>query len=436
MNTYYKEPEKKTERRFDIFSLGVGAAVFYFVLFLFVPFLQWVGIDTGTLYVSSLSREAVAVIVAGLVGLLGGCVLLPRSLVLRIPNVLKGEWDYRRAAWVVAGLVMLGAVGKIARLAGGGYFHTERSATFLLSPFTSLIGYLDWVWLIAFGVVLLVYYSLAREDALHARRWGMVAGSLFAIGTIFAVFSCGREEIFLIVLSYLIIRWYMKGMVWWKTCLAVFLLVAVVFPWGNACRSSLVRENLLAGRERDASVVPLAQSGARLMVGSFFSRINHSFTIAHVVASDLSDFKSRFVADFLASFASPRFLWMDKPASINGRGNEFGHRAGILSPDDSLTAVGPTLPGEFFINFGFAGVLIGMAFFGLLLKFLYVYLVGRETFSPSGILVYSVAWLSLLRGLEHWAVPLLAGFVKISLLLLVIHFVLRKRLSPTIPVSL
>lgn len=436
MNDYSTEHRGNARSSFDPFSLGFAGAAFYFIFFLLVPLLQAVGIDVGTPYAVSVPREAATVIGAGLIGLFGGYMLFPRSLVRRVPNILSGAWDYRRVAWMVGALTVLGIAAKAVRLAGGGYFHTWKSASFLSSPFTSLIGHLDWAGPIAFGIALLMYYSFAKSDTAGIPRWGATVAGLFTMEILFAVFSCSREAIFVVPVLYLLIRWYAKGIAWWKALFAVFFLVAIVFPWGNACRSSLVRENLLAGQEGDVSVVSLAQSSARLTVGSFFSRINHSFTIVYVVAADLSDFKSRFVVDFLTSFAPPRFLWTDKPVSINGRGNEFGHRAGILSPDDSLTAVGPTLPGEFFINFGFAGVLIGMALFGLLLKFLYVYLVGRNVRTPSAILVYGVAWLTLLRGLEHWAVPLLAGFIKILILLLVIHFIIRKRSAAVAPVSL
>lgn len=422
-------------RRLNIFSLGVAGAVFYFTFFLLTPLLQWFGVNMGISDAEPLSREAGTVIGAGFAGLLAGYFILPGSSVRRIPNVFVGAWNYRRVAWVIAGLVMLGVAGKIARLAGGGYFHTERSATFLLSPFTSLIGYLDWVWLIAFGVALLVYYSLAREDAPHARRWGMVAGSLFAIGAIFAVFSCGREEIFLIALSYLIIRWYTKGMAWWKVYLAVFLLVAIVFPWGNICRNPAIGKYYLEPNS-DTNVATLASGGIRLTTESFFSRINHSFTISRVTATNQPDFKSNFLIDIFTSLGPPRFLWESKPPSINARGNEFAHRLGVLAPDDMLTSVGPTLPGDFFINFGVAGVFVGMTLFGLLLKFLYAYLIVPGAQASSAILVYSMVWLILLRGLEVWAVPLVAGFIKILLLLLVLHLLIRKRPIAVAPVSL
>ena len=413
--------------RVDIFSLGVGVAAFYFVFFLLVPLLQALGVDVGVPNTTPLSREAAAVIGAGLAGLLGGYLLLPRSLVRRVPDVFAEAWDYRRAAWVVGILATLGIVGKIVRIAGGGYFHIGRSTSFLSSPFVSLIGYLDWVWLIAFGIALLVYYALAHDGALHARRWGVVSGALFAIGAVFAVFSCGREGVFLIVILYLLIRWYAKRIAWWKVILSIALAVAIIFPLGNVCRSEAGRDHFFSEVTRGETITAPVSAAVRVASDSFFSRINHSFTITHVVAFDLEDFMSSFLQDIFVNLGPPRFLWADKPVSINARGNEFGHRIGVLAPDDPLTAVGPTLPGELFINFGVAGVLIGMFLFGLLLKFLYVYLIARGVLTLSGILVHGVAWLTLLRGLEVWAVPLIAGFVKLFIFLLVIHFIVRKR---------
>lgn len=427
MSTYFAKEKENTKPRFDIFSLGVGAVAFYFVFFLFVPLLQAMGVDVGAAYVASLSREAWTVIGAGFVGLLGGYLALPRAWVRRVPDIFAGVWDYRRAAWVVGILAVLGGLGKIARVLGGGYFHTERSAAFLSSPFASVVGYLDWAWLIAFGVALLAHYSLLRGDGLSAKPWGVLAGTLFGAEAVFSVFSCGREEMFLILLSYLIIRWYAKGLAWWKVILMLLIAVAIIFPFGNICRNPVMGERFLSEIQHDNSPVSFGKNGIQLAAGSFISRINHSVTVSHVVDADLSDFKSKFFRDVFVNLGPPRFLWPNKPVSINARGNEFGHRIGVLAPDDQQTSVGPTLPGDLFINFGLIGILAGMALFGSVLKFLSVYLLRGGVPSLSGVLIYTVAWLQLLRGIEGWTVPLIAGFLKIFILLFVIHFVITRR---------
>ena len=60
----------------------------------------------------------------------------------------------------------------------------------------------------------------------------------------------------------------------------------------------------------------------------------------------------------------PRFLWPGKPD--NSLGNEIGHTYGAIeNVADEVTNVAPTLVGEFFANFGWIGVAIGMFLLGL-----------------------------------------------------------------------
>jgi hypothetical protein len=60
----------------------------------------------------------------------------------------------------------------------------------------------------------------------------------------------------------------------------------------------------------------------------------------------------------------PRFLYPDKPTE--NWGNDFGHRYGWLSPDDDDTSVNMPQMIELYINFGFLGIVIGMAIIGAL----------------------------------------------------------------------
>ena len=66
----------------------------------------------------------------------------------------------------------------------------------------------------------------------------------------------------------------------------------------------------------------------------------------------------------LTSFI-PRVLWPDKPEERLGQ--EFGHRYGILGPTDKITSENVPWVTEFFVNFGIAGVLLGMSLMGLVL---------------------------------------------------------------------
>ncbi|MEE9167522.1 MAG: hypothetical protein V3U24_08720 [Candidatus Neomarinimicrobiota bacterium] len=65
----------------------------------------------------------------------------------------------------------------------------------------------------------------------------------------------------------------------------------------------------------------------------------------------------------------PRALWPDKPEKRLGQ--EFGHIYGILDQEDRITSVNFPQIIEMYANFGTAGVLVGMAILGVMLRFLY-----------------------------------------------------------------
>lgn len=62
----------------------------------------------------------------------------------------------------------------------------------------------------------------------------------------------------------------------------------------------------------------------------------------------------------------PRLLWKDKPSDTLG--NDFGHRYKILNSEDQGTSWNMPVLNEFYVNFGFVGVLIGMLMLGIILR--------------------------------------------------------------------
>lgn len=69
----------------------------------------------------------------------------------------------------------------------------------------------------------------------------------------------------------------------------------------------------------------------------------------------------------LTSFV-PRLIWSEKPEERMGQ--TFGHRYGLLHPEDKNTSINVPWIVEMYANFGAPGVLIGMTFVGFFLAFL------------------------------------------------------------------
>jgi hypothetical protein len=99
----------------------------------------------------------------------------------------------------------------------------------------------------------------------------------------------------------------------------------------------------------------------------------------------------------------PRFLWPDKP--IKALGQAFGHRYGYLDSRDLRTAVNLPILVEFFANFGFLGVLLGMGIVGMVYR-----LVEHVVNNPGQDEILSLAGVVLMIPLTNIESDLSLGF--------------------------
>ena len=90
----------------------------------------------------------------------------------------------------------------------------------------------------------------------------------------------------------------------------------------------------------------------------------------------------------------PRFLFPFKPKKVIGQ--DFGHRYRFLSSRDLLTSYNLPLLVEMYINFGPAGVVLGMFIFGLVLRALYA-LVNHPQCGDGGFIIGATLFSSMLN---------------------------------------
>jgi hypothetical protein len=133
--------------------------------------------------------------------------------------------------------------------------------------------------------------------------------------------------------------------------------------------------------------------------------------------------------EVLLSFSPPRFLWENKPESANVKSNEFGHKIGILTSDDNVTGIGPTVIGDWYMNFGIIGIIAGMFLTGMIFRAIYNYFIIETGVSSAGILIYSVVWIQLIKGIEDWIAPIYVGLFRLLAILLIIHLFLVKKIK-------
>jgi hypothetical protein len=99
----------------------------------------------------------------------------------------------------------------------------------------------------------------------------------------------------------------------------------------------------------------------------------------------------------------PRFLWPDKPTKELGQA--FGHRYGYVGSRDSRTAINLPILVEFYVNFGFLGVVLGMAVVGMVYR-----LVERTVNNPGQDEILSLAGIVLMLPLTNIESDLSLGF--------------------------
>jgi len=99
----------------------------------------------------------------------------------------------------------------------------------------------------------------------------------------------------------------------------------------------------------------------------------------------------------------PRFLWPNKPTKELGQ--EFGHRYGYVGSRDSRTAVNLPILVEFFVNFGFLGVVLGMVLVGMVYR-----CVERAVNNPGQDEILSLAGIVLMIPLTNIESDLSLGF--------------------------
>ncbi len=130
--------------------------------------------------------------------------------------------------------------------------------------------------------------------------------------------------------------------------------------------------------------------------------------------------------NFFISLGPPRFIWKNKPI-ISGGGNEFGRQIGVLNPDDYTTSIAPNIVGDWYMNFGLAGIIFGMFFFGAIFRFIYDCLIKNTGGVFSGAMIYSIIWIQIIKGSEDFIAPVWAGLVKLLVILIIIHFALTNK---------
>jgi len=437
MNSIFFKWLKAKILNFNLFELGNSVILYYLLIFYLVPFLALIGFSIKfTLINYQIPWQALGYLTLGL-GLLviGYFGPLARYLAEKTPNIFIGSWNLKRVKIAFWTIFSLGIVAKIIRLIAGGYFiKYNLNPSFGQSAFYSLIGYLDWFGYIALVIALINYCHLKKIGNKDYRIWKLLAFSVLFIEIAYGIPSCSRVAVIVPILLYFLIKSHLFKIKYWEIAFIAAAIIFVLFPFGNICRNpsilsayQVIKADINQIPAFNIPVSSISVSNTRdFLADSFLSRINQASVFSKIleVPRDVLASYGSSLSNFLMTLGPPRFIWKDKPLSTNSLGNDFGHQLGIISPEDFTTSVGPTIIGDFYINFGIPGIIFGMFLAGIVFRFIYNYLVKLTAVSSSGLLIYSIFWIQILQGMENWTAPVLAGLMKLFVILIIIHFFL------------
>jgi len=404
----------KKIRNFDLFALGHSAILYYLLIFYLAPVLAFLN---SSFEFRDNDYKDFLYLTLGLTFLIFGYFNgLPAKIIKKLPNFLKQEWNFSKIPWVFGAVFILSLISKIVRILEGGYFHLNQNLVFMKSSFYSAVMMLRWLDYIALIIAFASYFYLKKSADKRFRYWRVIAYGVLLFEIVYSLPTCSKLAVIVPILLYLIVRWYVFKPDY-KVIGAAAVFIFLLFSFGSICRSPTVLNSSLVIQDNQINL-PKAGDFA---VKSVTNRTNQFILFNKTIELGRSFGYNKMVENFLVTLGPPRFIWKDKPLSLNARGNEFGKAIGLVGSDDSGTSVGPTLPGDLYMNFGIFGLTIGMFLFGFLWRMIYLYFIKESGKSLSGILFYSVFWIEIIRGIEDWTAPVYAGLVKLFLLLLIIH---------------
>jgi hypothetical protein len=426
--------------RVDPFEIGVAVALAYLVLFPLRAAVVLLGWDDGAPRGTITASDPVVrdTLVAAALGLVAGgiCYVAPLGARLgarlRIPSARAVE---RPSALLAAALFVFGAAAQSLILAAS------------RNPSLPLIGGRGSGLVSSSSVLMLVGLCLLTRRAVLSRARADIAWVVAAMlaGAAVGVVGQFKEVVIVSLLAPLVMAHFTSSggirMRWLALAalVAVFLIFPVVTSWRQVSGlegsenpvtvvsklpSHYLHHNLLTGGERTLGVADVVSEPLAVVSRRLYGF--DSLTLAVRYTPSQITYRRGATLEGLWAGAVPRILWPSKPNIGIGYWfavHYWGTPAGVTQVPQTITH-----PGELYIDFGLAGVIIGMALLGLWYRFAYTALRPRET--GTAALIYTILLLTVVsvdRDLPLVYVTLLQRLVVVTLLLLALTWFARLR---------
>lgn len=411
---------------FDFFELGNSFLLYYVLIFGLLPLA--IVLDPNSKYVKYVLAQGTPIfdvriliyLLAGILSFWVGYQFLNfKRPTFKNFNFLNDKWKNKNVIFVFSFVFLANIFVKAIRILNGGYFHYSKSLEFVSSKFYSLIGLLDWFGPIALAIAFSYYFYLYKNNDRRYKVWQIISWMVFAVEFSFGFFSLSKFSAIIPIIVYLIVKQFVYKRSFLRVVIAGLVVLFVLIPTMNFYKS---RINFYSYDVSKGKIYEVKDKG-QFIIDSSIGRVNQSKIIFNVFEKTDRFLYGKSLLNFFISLGPPRFIWKDKPI-INAGGNDFGREYGIINPDNYQTTVGPTIVGDWYMNFGVWGIIFGMLFFGFLYRFIFDLFIKKTDNSLSGVVIYTVFWIQIIKGTEDWIAPVWAGLVKLFVIFLVIHFFL------------
>lgn len=411
----------------SIFELCTSYKAYYFLMFLSVP----LAIEFYDLFVEPgfkekffsmfflvekiYTYEVLAYLALGLLSFWIG-ERLARKLAIKPSTLLRARWSADRLYKVSIIVFLLGYAIKLLRYVTNGVnYQMYASGTISGNPKLTFFITPNTLHTLALLLCIIGYFSSKYEGRTRDRSLFLYTGIAMALFYYLGVMDLGSKMkmlspivcIFIVKLCYFPER--LSGII--KSGFKLVFLACLIFAVDG------IKDNIAHGSHKAEAEQPFIYK-----LSPFIVRVSQVQTVTQIVEKD---------EQYLLGTTFRQFFEELKPNSLQNEptinGNEFGRKYRIIGPNDYVTGVAITNPGELYLNFGFIGIAIGLFILGLLYRILYTFLSNCNMFF---VLIYPVIWVSLIHGVESQVSSVLALLVKNFILIFLIHLALvRFRIS-------
>ncbi len=364
--------------------------VFYFVYFGAAIFNSYDSFTLG--YISpQIILKCLGMIIVGFISLLIAFYTPMGKIIDTMFKPIKIPWDPRKAYRIG---IITGFLGLLVQ-----YFSLVENLPFVIAAFTDfLIG------LSRLGIAILFMLQLQNKLKLGGKiaLWlglfiprlllDVITGSTFPVILDFS-------------LLFFLYFYYYNSVPWLKVIMVVatfFLIFSVrdVYREMTWFEGDYVSASPLQKMELYCKLIFKRLSGEKeqfkFAYEKLTTRTDYLVTFARVVELTpdyVPYWEGESYKTLLTTFV-PRLILPGKPAKIVGQ--QFGHRYAFLEPEDETTAYNLPLLIEMYVNFGEAGVIIGMFILGLIFRVFYA-LFNHKDAGEGGLLISVVIFIGLLN---------------------------------------